>query len=353
MKILLVAASLCLAACASTGPDTVMKMRKITAERMISSADAPEDRDVAVSTVGIGPSVPDSDPIHNINPGKMVRLFRDSGPSRISGGERFSFTLLDANKKPYTDQLVAVRVIAYSKSGKGKLLVRNAEAVPAQPAPFFDPLFRFSALPTGAKAEQHGDNVLLSDHEHVILYQDNAFPLSRIILAVEGFGDNDSSFAVQTVSATLGKVGTSTDVRRAIVNPPPACPSGYFQASHSVCCPDGTRFEAVAAAILLRKKMNLPRPRRRLPSPRLTTASATPTPTAPVSLTLASPATAKPKTAASATPTPTARASPTPALPATVNRRTPPNATRTRIATASQTAASRATARIRKLIKIS
>jgi hypothetical protein len=243
MKILLVAASLCLAACASTGPDTVMKMRKITAERMISSADAPEDRDVAVSTVGIGPSVPDSDPIHNINPGKMVRLFRDSGPSRISGGERFSFTLLDANKKPYTDQLVAVRVIAYSKSGKGKLLVRNAEAVPAQPAPFFDPLFRFSALPTGAKAEQHGDNVLLSDHEHVILYQDNAFPLSRIILAVEGFGDNDSSFAVQTVSATLGKVGTSTDVRRAIVNPPPACPSGYFQASHSVCCPDGTRFD--------------------------------------------------------------------------------------------------------------
>jgi len=129
------------------------------------------------------------------------------------------------------------------RSGKGQILVRNVEGVPAQPAGFFDPLFQFSDAPKNAPVGSHGDNVLLSNGQSVTFPTRTPLDLSRLVLTLEGFANDDASFVLQLASAELGNTTTTTDVQRAVVNPPPACPAGYFLAAPQACCPRGSTYD--------------------------------------------------------------------------------------------------------------
>lgn len=110
------------------------------------------------------------------------------GPSRMNGGERISIRF--RNPKAIT----ALRLTAYSKSGLGKVLVRNAVADSA----LMPELFKFSDAKNG-QPENYKGLVMLNAGSYIESTPNRA--LQNIEVTVEGFANNDSTILVELNSA--------------------------------------------------------------------------------------------------------------------------------------------------------
>lgn len=110
------------------------------------------------------------------------------GPSRNTGGEKISISF----RTPKT--ISAIRLTAYSKSGTGKILIRNVVADSA----LMPELFKFADVKLGAPVDYQG-LVMLNAGSYVETLP--ARPIQNMAITVEGFTSNDTTILVELASA--------------------------------------------------------------------------------------------------------------------------------------------------------
>lgn len=130
--------------------------------------------------VGYGPSLPGDKAGDS--------LVDPRNPSRATGGERISI----AFRTP--KNISAIRLTAYSKSGVGKILVRNVVADSA----LMPELFKFDQVVSGMPENYQG-LVMLPAGSYVASMPNR--PLKAIDFVVEGFAHNDATILLELDSA--------------------------------------------------------------------------------------------------------------------------------------------------------
>lgn len=180
-----------------------------TSERMPSGA-----RNV---NLAIGSSVPATDPDKGI---KSIVTAPGGGPSRRSGGEVVGFGFFNAkNKKELKLSITKVRVMGFSKSGKGKVLMHNVGTVPETARWIYEPLLKYAKLDQDSRAENHNGKVMLREGDWATVTPEKPLNVSRMLFTIEGFSHNDGSLNIQL--ETSFEDGTvAVGFGRALVNPP-------------------------------------------------------------------------------------------------------------------------------------
>lgn len=172
-----------------------------------------------LSNLAFGPSVPQNDAPNHILP---QNTSYDSGgqPTRYSGGERIGVHFMDSTGK--TDAplpIESIRLIGFSKSGTGAVLVRGISAKPALDPHFFDPLVLFTAIGADSKAQGKEGHVLLGAGDEVFLQFTQLIDFNDLNLTFESYGSDDASVVVQFIWHG-DNPKTTQKITRRIVNPP-------------------------------------------------------------------------------------------------------------------------------------
>jgi len=178
-----------------------------------------------LTTIKIGPSVPAADPKFNFTATSSELMPGKGGPSRRPGGEVFAFTFVDPKMKTVPNTIIAIRLVAYSKSGKGKVLVHQAEMSPAQPKGTFASMTNYASILSGTKAENYNGAVLLGPGDFVGVSSPNGLKMNTVQLTLEGFGNDDASVVVQLQYAQSA-AGEKLLSDRRVLDPAPVVYAG-------------------------------------------------------------------------------------------------------------------------------
>jgi hypothetical protein len=179
-------------------------------------ADDPAAPTEYASTFAIGPGVPTGgDDKFQIAPvGQGTELAPGGGPSRVNGGENFNYRITDQNKKPVNLLVKAIRLIGYSKSGQGKVVIHNATGLPAAAPDLFKPLYEYTSQ-TGV--ENQGGNVALTQGQSIMVDFGAGVNFDELNFTFEDFGNSDASIAVQVI--TLNTLdGLRMETLRKVIN---------------------------------------------------------------------------------------------------------------------------------------
>lgn len=172
-----------------------------------------------LSNLAFGPSVPQDDPANHIT---LSSTSYDQGgqPTRYSGGEKITVHFMDSQgKASQTAFIDSIRLLGFSKSGTGAVMVRSVSAKPAQDEHSFDALSVFTAVDPTNKAQGKDGHVLLGAGDQVYLQLPQVLELSDLNFVFESFGSNDASIDVQFIwHGTNPK--TTQRITRRIINPP-------------------------------------------------------------------------------------------------------------------------------------
>jgi hypothetical protein len=150
-----------------------------------------------IVNLALGSSVPASDADNDIETTSAVP---GGAISRRFGGEVVGLVFADPEtNKEIKAEVLAVRLIGYSASGKGKVLIRRAESRPQISDDDFLPLSRYSKMQAGSHAQSQNGFVMLGQGDIVTFTPKNPVSASRLILILEAFGDQDASVDIQLV----------------------------------------------------------------------------------------------------------------------------------------------------------
>jgi len=150
------------------------------------------------ANIAFGPSIPKQDDKLGVTPNNTN--FQTKGPLRDTGGEIFVINYVDREHKTNSALIRGIRLVGFSKSGKGKILVRHAGSLPQLASGTFDPMFIFDSIGKGSSAQKYEDgHVLLPNNSAVGLNFDKPVDLQAINFQLEGFGDDDASVLVQFI----------------------------------------------------------------------------------------------------------------------------------------------------------
>jgi len=180
---------------------------------------------VSISTFGYGLSLPAKGDGTVVPDGKVNDVL--PGPvSRREGGEFLTIDFVDSTyKKKIGLKISGLRLVAFSKSGKGKILINGAASVTLKGEPSrIQGLNKFSDLPAGSQGENHKDKIMLKAGDAVTVAFKNPIDAATLRLAVEAYGHNDASLVVIVQYAPLeGTKLYGLFTRRAVMessNPP-------------------------------------------------------------------------------------------------------------------------------------
>jgi len=210
MKHLLCLLAFLTTACASQSP-----MMKVAQNKTRSLASDTTGADNWITSVKIGPSVPTTDDTFQVDAG--AEKAPGNGVTRVTGGEAVTLTFVDAKMKAIPNTFKGVRIMGYSKSGKGQVLIHSANTDPTQPAASFASLTTYNAILPGTKAENHNGNVSLSNGDFVVWQNDTGLKLNSLQFIIEGFGDDDASAIVQLLYTDSAE-GAKIFIDRKILN---------------------------------------------------------------------------------------------------------------------------------------
>jgi hypothetical protein len=148
-----------------------------------------------VVNLAIGPSVPSRDPNWNIS---SIVSANGGAPTRRTGGEVIAFKFFDSDASdPISVKVKKIRLIGFSKSGQGKVLVRSFDSLPAMPNGTFDPLTKFASVAAESHAQNHNGMVFLGAGDSVTLVPASELTLTHFLPTFEAFGNDDASIDVQ------------------------------------------------------------------------------------------------------------------------------------------------------------
>ncbi|MGZ3712204.1 MAG: hypothetical protein ACXWQO_13545 [Bdellovibrionota bacterium] len=147
--------------------------------------------------LALGASVPASDSANGIEKKSDVP---GGDLTRRSGGEVLGLVFMDPTPrkaKEIKQEVQAIRLIGYSASGKGKVLIRRVESRPQISDDFFNPLSRFSKIQAGSHAQNRDGLVMLGQGDEVTFTLTKPISASRVLLILEAFGNSDASVDIQ------------------------------------------------------------------------------------------------------------------------------------------------------------
>lgn len=125
-------------------------------------------------------------------PATADALILPHGPSRASGGERF--TLKFAGAKTITN----IKISAFSTNRNGKALVHNAYGVNASTKVSLEGLYKFGAPSVGNATNYNGKN-MLTDSSSIEIAPNQSF--TALEFQVEGYTNDDASILLQVTTA--------------------------------------------------------------------------------------------------------------------------------------------------------
>jgi hypothetical protein len=140
-----------------------------------------------VYNIGIGPNVPSSDPAFDISNKHFVQ-YPGGAPSASDPGEVFDLQFADAKTKKSAPQMIdGIRLIAFSKTGEGKMQVRVASGAPntSQVAAALQPLTK-----------------TISDGESVSVKFPKPISVTQLALDLQAVGDKNTSVALQLITSS-------------------------------------------------------------------------------------------------------------------------------------------------------
>jgi hypothetical protein len=153
-----------------------------------------------LSNLAFGPSAPQGNTADNI---QLSNTSYDPGgqPTRISGGERITIQFRDSatGKIPTALPIESVRILGFSKSGTGAVMVHAVNAVPVQDPNFFDPLFLFSSISPTSKAQGKDGRVMVGAGDSVFLQFASVINFNSMAFTLESWGSDDASAVLQFI----------------------------------------------------------------------------------------------------------------------------------------------------------
>lgn len=153
-----------------------------------------------LNNVALGPSVPATDADFNISPSDTIVGAR-LAPTRARGGEVFEISFLNpATKKPTSRAINGIRLVAFSKSGNGKVLVRAAGGTLGATFNAINALTDSASVESGFYGQSDEGKVMLANGESASATLPAAVSLSKLRFTFEAFGDDDASVVVQFLS---------------------------------------------------------------------------------------------------------------------------------------------------------
>jgi hypothetical protein len=167
-----------------------------------------------------GSSVPATDAKYLFNKSTSTIWEKADPVSRITGGSIIKIRF--GNHQAYSLPFTGVRLIAYSSSGKGSVLIHNVTATPSLAAATFNPLIDFASILSDglSKAQNYNNLVMLQNEDSVEVGLPSAPNESELDVQAEAFGDDDASLVVQIFSSTLINANVGTDENIQLANPP-------------------------------------------------------------------------------------------------------------------------------------